>query len=282
MISPAQDASILAQAYIPEHIVGLMAGISGGEPFLTDDYLGFAADDWVILVGYPLTGQFVGEVFARVVAGAVASFRPAHLWFVAPEVPPLMISHCQDRESDCYYTLGPERFEPTPTLKRIVHKASAQLTVSRDRQMERAHQTLIAEFLEREKPGPRIQRLFLAMPEYVPASPTAVVLTAWDRAGEVSAFYVVELAAEASGTYVVGCHSKRHYVVGASDLLFHEMIALAREHEKSYIHLGLGVNQGIRKFKTKWGGVPGLRYEFCAYRREGPRGLLASIVRGWG
>ena len=282
MISPAQDASILAHAYIPEHIVRLMTGISGGEPFLTDDYLGCAAEDWVILVGYPLTGQFAGEAFARVVAAAVTSFRPAHLWFIAPEVPPSLIPLCQDRESDRYYTLGLERFEPTPGLKRIVHKASTHLTVARDRQMSKAHQALIAEFLERERPGPRIQRLFRAMTEYVPASPTAVVLTARDRAGEVSAFYIIELAAEAFATYVVGCHSKRHYVVGASDLLFHEMIALAREHGKGFIQLGLGVNQGIRRFKTKWGGVPGLRYEFCTYRCEGSRGFLASIVRGWG
>jgi len=38
----------------------------------------------------------------------------------------------------------------------------------------------------------------------------------------------VDLEAPGFATYVVGCHSKLHYVVGASDLLFLEMVALAR------------------------------------------------------
>jgi hypothetical protein len=281
MISTTEDEYILTHAYVPEHIVRLMTGVSGGEPFLMDDYLGFAKDNWVILVGYSLTGNPATEGFARVIAGAITAFRPVHLWFIAPAIPPSVIPLCLDRESDHYYTLGRERFELRAGLKRIVHRASKDLTVARDRQMGRGHQELIEEFLEREKPGPRIERLFLSMTEYVPASTTAVVVTARDRAGEVSAFYVVELAAKDFATYVVGCHSKRRYVVGASDLLFHEMIALAREHGKGYIHLGLGVNEGIRRFKEKWGGVQRLRYEFCEYRRKDPLGLLPSIARVW-
>jgi hypothetical protein len=38
---------------------------------------------------------------------------------------------------------------------------------------------------------------------------------------------------------------------------------LAGEKHKEYIHLGLGVNEGIRRFKKKWGGIPFLKYEFC-------------------
>ena len=35
----------------------------------------------------------------------------------------------------------------------------------------------------------------------------------------------------------------------ASDLLFLEMINLAKEHKKDYINLGLGVNEGIKGLK---------------------------------
>jgi hypothetical protein len=41
------------------------------------------------------------------------------------------------------------------------------------------------------------------------------------------------------------------------------MIELTREHGKNTINLGLGVNEGIRRFKEKWGGIPFLDYEFC-------------------
>ena len=281
MISPDEERYILTQAYVPEHIVGLMSGISRGEPFLIGDYLGFAKDNWVILVGYPLAGDFDPEDFGRVIAGTVTSFRPEYLWFVAPEVPPSVAQLCQARESDDYYTLALQQFEPKAHLRRIVNKASKELKVERGREITKEHEELVSEFLGREKPGPRIEKLFLSMAEYVARSNTAVVLTSRDRAGAASAFYVVELAAKRFATYVVGCHSKQHYVVGASDLLFADMIALAREHGKTYIHLGLGVNEGIRRFKEKWGGIPRLRYEFCEYRRRDPLRFLPFASRVW-
>jgi hypothetical protein len=43
------------------------------------------------------------------------------------------------------------------------------------------------------------------------------------------------------------------------------MIKLSYEKEKKTINLGLGVNEGIRRFKKKWGGVPFLNYEFCEF-----------------
>jgi len=270
MISADEERYALAQAYVPEHIVGLMSGISGGEPFLIGDYLGFTRDDWVILVGYPLADSFDPEDFGRVIAGSITSFRPAHLWFIAPEVPPSVAQFCQARESDDYYTLALQRFEPKANLRRMVNKASKDLAVERSREITKDHADLIAEFLEREKPGPRIERLFLSMAQYVAGAATALVLTARDRAGAAAAFYVVELAAKHFATYVVGCHSKRHYAVGASDLLFADMVTLARARGKAYIHLGLGVNEGIRRFKEKWGGVPRLRYEFCEYKKSDP------------
>jgi len=101
------------------------------------------------------------------------------------------------------------------------------------------------------------------MPYYVDRSPSAWVLNARDKNGKLCAFFVVELGAKNFSTYVLGSHSKRYYVSHASDLLFFEMIKLTQEQGKNIIHLGLGVNAGIRRFKEKWGGIPYLNYEFC-------------------
>jgi hypothetical protein len=55
------------------------------------------------------------------------------------------------------------------------------------------------------------------------------------------------------------------------------MMALTREHGKSIIDLGLGVNEGIRRFKEKWGGIPFLKYEFCEHRPRSTK--IASVMR---
>jgi hypothetical protein len=75
---------------------------------------------------------------------------------------------------------------------------------------------------------------------------------------------------------VVGCHSKKNYTPGASDLLCYEMIKMSQEYGKRYIHLGLGVNEGIIRFKKKWGGRPTIRYELCELVLKKPS-LLETI-----
>jgi hypothetical protein len=115
------------------------------------------------------------------------------------------------------------------------------------------------------------------MPQYVGHSSNSVVLNAWDKGSNLAAFYIVDLAARDFSTYVIGCHSKRTYVPGASDLLFFEMMRISMEYDKNYIHLGLGVNKGIRQFKEKWGGKPTHRYEMCELALRKPS-ILDAIM----
>jgi len=263
MITPEQEEYILSRAYVPEHLVGLMGPVSKGEPFLAEDHLGFRRDNWVILVGYPLDGIFLRERCERVVKESLDQFRPEYLWFAGPEIPASLLKTCRERESDQYYRLDLEQPEGKEALKRKAEKAGQELTVERGHGFTADHEKLTGELFKREKLPPRIRELYRAMPEYIRQSSQAWVLDARDKKGRLSAFYVVDSTARDFSTYVLGSHSKKNYVPHASDLLFLEMIRLTREQGKKTIQLGLGVNDGIRRFKEKWGGVPFLNYEFC-------------------
>jgi hypothetical protein len=263
VITPEEEAYILEKAYVPEHIVSLMALISKGDPFLVENHLGLAKDNWLILVGYPLDQRFSLERSEKVIKHALETFQPEILWFIGPEIPASLLNTCQERETDQYYRLDLEKAKVKASLKRAVDNASQELTVERGRSISKEHEILISELLKREKLQPRIRELYRAMPDYVGHSSTAYVLNARDKKGRLSAFYVVDLAARRFATYVLGTHSKRNYVPHASDLLFFEMINFTREHGKHTINLGLGVNAGIKRFKEKWGGIPSLSYEFC-------------------
>jgi hypothetical protein len=277
MITPEEEAYILEKAYVPEHIVNLMALISKGEPFLKKDHLGFAKDNWVILVGYPLDGKFSKERCERILKEIVEIFRPEYLWFIGPEIPASLLDSCKERETDKYYKLDLEETKLKPSLQRMADNASKELTVERSHSISKEHEALVAELLKREKLPPRVRELYRAMPDYVSRSSSAIVLNARDKKGKLCAFYVVELGAKNFTTYVIGTHSKKNYVPHASDLLFLKMIELTREHGKNEINLGLGVNEGIRRFKEKWGGVPFLNYEECEYCPEGIKTI--SMIR---
>ncbi len=268
MISPEEEKYILTKAYIPEHIVSLMTLISKGEPFLIKDYLYFKKDNSLIFIGYPLEKDFSQKELEAALRDVIKRYNPESTWFIAPEMPLSFYKECQISEADEYYKLDLQGLKIKGDLMRVSRKASTEATVERGKAILKEHEELISEFLKLENPPDMIKQLFLSIPEYVNYSSAAVVLNARDKRSNLSAFYVVDLAAKEFTAYVVGCYSRKYYVPHASDLLFLEMINLAKEHKKDYINLGLGVNEGIRRFKVKWGGVPFLKYEFCEHRRK--------------
>jgi len=162
-------------------------------------------------------------------------------------------------------------------VKRNLKKAGRLLTVERAVHMGDAHHQLMQEFIERVSPPWRLKELFFKMPQYVASARHAFVLNAWDSKQTLAAYYVVDFAARNFANYIIGCYSKLNYVLGASDLLLFELIKMSAEYDKGYIHLGLGVNSGIRRFKEKWGARPTLSYEMCELVQKKP--LILEVVR---
>jgi hypothetical protein len=263
MISAEEHTYILEHAYVPEHCVGLITSVSGGEPFLVDDFFVCLKGSWIILIGYPLHNRFTIKKIEAVVSKIRKKFRPDFISLIAPVLPSSFASTCQDSETDVYYTLEARKPIMRSALKRNLKKARRQLRVESSPHMQEAHRELMQEFIERAQPPERVKRLLSKMSEFVAGFDKAFVLNAWDSQNNLCAFYVVDIEARQFSNYIIGCHSKKNYILGASDLLLFELINLSREYDKQYIHLGLGVNAGVRRFKEKWGGVPARRYEMC-------------------
>ena len=280
MITDDQQTYILSKAYVPEHIVSLIMLISKAEPFLLSGCLCYVKGEWLIVIGYPLEGEFDPDHFRSLVEQATAQFNPQSIWMAAPEIPDDYLKSSDEAEHDVYYRFDLDGFNPKRRLMREVNRAMEQLTIERTSNFTKEHGRVVEEFIRKDNPPVRIKELYLSIPHYVAESKTAMLLDARDKKGRLSAFYVVDCAPQQFAAYVVGCHSKKNYVSHASDALFYEMVRVAGEFGKSYINLGLGVNDGIRGFKEKWGGTPYLKYTFCAYRtgRKNIPNLIGSMV----
>lgn len=277
MLTSQEESYILAQAYVPEHVVGLITSLSAGEPFLIEDHFCCRKDDWVILIGYPLQDRFDPENFESVLEKIKSRFKPARISLIAPVLPDCLVSNCRERDSDHYYTLGTQNPVLRSPVKRNLRKAARRLTIERAVRMGNAHQVLMHEFVRNAQPPMRVKNLLFKMPQYVGAAPNAFVLNAWCSNGELAAFYAIDFAAADFANYIIGCYSKQNYVPGASDLLLMELIKTSKEFCKRYIHLGLGVNQGIRRFKEKWGAKPSRNYEMGELTIKKP--LLREAIK---
>jgi len=281
MITPDEEKTVLARAYVPEHSVELMTRISGGEPFLFEDYFCCRTPHGLIVVGYPLEHEFELERFERVLDRMIKFFQPARVSLIAPRAPMSFRAAFVERETDNYYTLQLPAAVPGGPVKRTIRKAREAGTIEQATELTEAHRELTREFVERVNPPPRITELLLRMWDYVGKAKDGLVLNTRDRHGELAAFFVVDFAPKDFATYIIGCHSKRNYLPGASDLLVSETIKLSTELGKRFIHLGIGVNAGIRLFKEKWGGIPTRPYELCELVIKKPS-LLDALLTGIG
>jgi hypothetical protein len=278
MLTPDEENYIQKNAYVPEHLVGLMTYLANGEPFLIDDHFCCRRQDWIIVVGYPLNRDYQETALVSVLEEVKKEFRPTTMWVIAPKLPLTYEQEYRERESDYYFTLTVKAENAAPHLRRKLLRAQNIVEVERSRVTGAEHRKLSQEFIERANPYPRIKELLFKSLDYVGHCEKSLVLNAWNKQNELSAFYVIDLSAQSFSTYVIGCHSKKTYVSGASDLLLYETIRISAEANKSYLHLGLGVNQGVRRFKEKWGGKPTLPYEIAGmtFKRHSPLDLLVS------
>lgn len=271
-------------ARVPEHSPGLMRGLSGGAVHVAGDHLFFHTTDdnggrGLIAIGYPLRGQYDAAAFANAMRTVMVDSKIDSCWCIAPSLPRgerLNVSEA-DSSRDRYWLLPATA--PVPAgLRGPLRKAQAALRVDMTTEFTEGHRKLWEEFVQARTNGmaDNVATLYARTPQLLAcadggASHGVCLLNAWlpdplEGTGgtgkeHLAACLVLDTAPHNFLAYIVGAHSRRHYAPHATDLLFCRMLELARERGKRFIHLGLGVNEGILRFKRKWGAVPGQVYE---------------------
>lgn len=256
-------------ARVPEHSLALMRAMSGGDPFCCGQYLFFASGGWLMAIGYPLRGEYSDESFEAALAQAISRCAASSCYAIGSSLPARLAPRIVD--SDSYYVLSSRA--PIPSrLGNQAKKAAEVLTISETDEFTPGHRRLWSEFLGRTGRGEgapmsdRVRELYARVPQGVGlAGGNLRFLDASDQEGHLVASLLLDFGPDNFVSYILGAHSKKHYVPHAADLLFHELIRIAGERGKRFIHLGLGVNEGILRFKLKWGARKSLPYRFAQW-----------------
>jgi hypothetical protein len=266
MLTISEEDYIRKYAYIPEHITGYVISISRGEPFLFKDYLSYNIKDHLVFIGYPLNKPFQESEMKETLDSAVERFKPDHVALIAPLIT-IPGNRCLKKDSDHYYRLDLSDFRLNQKLRNMITRASRELDIERNKGPQDEHIQLISEFLNSHKVDDDTRYIFERIPEYLTSVPTAWVFSARDKGGKLVAFDIVDFGSRDYAFYMFNFMSLKYRIPGASDLLLNEIIKTAKDEGKPFINLGLGINEGIRFFKEKWGGKPFINYEYCFYQR---------------
>jgi uncharacterized protein YbaP (TraB family) len=265
----SQHDLLLEQAVIPEHSVHFMQAMSGGMPFMVGPFLFLHAENWLLAVGYPIAGiskDPATREFDQALRNAQSMTRAEQCWAISPSLPERLGPHrCSH---DQFFTLTTDTPLPSrPT--RLAQRAASTLQVEESTRFTAAHRRLWAECTSRGAMPDHVRELYARTERVIANCPGLSLLNAWDQDGNLAACLLLDSAPRLFLSYILGAHSRIHPTPYASDLLFLEMIRLAGMRNKKYLHLGLGVNTGIRRFKEKWGAVPTLPYEMAQWRETG-------------
>lgn len=264
-MTSAERDMVLAKATVPEHSVLFMEALSGGEAFLKGPYLFITAADRLLGIGYRLDPAEDPRAFEDALAKAIQQARPKNVSVICPALPKFFKTYRQNQ--DGYYVLPADAPVP-PRLNHFADRAASVLEVESGTKFTPAHRHLWAEFMGRKPLPADVAHLFRRTASVIAKTPDLMLLNGWDKEGHLAACLLVDQAPRQFASYLLGAHSRTHYTPYATDLLFRTMLETARKDQKAYLHLGLGVDEGIRRFKTKWGATAGLNYEMACWQEK--------------
>jgi hypothetical protein len=263
MLNEKERDWIYCHAYLPEHLPDYVGAVSATEPFLLHNYLFFLGKKHLILNGYPLKPS--PESPAQIYDSICKRYQPSTVAVIAPQIW-LPRDQFEKRSTDSYYRIDLPPVKTDPTVAYMVRRAQKELQISQGR-FGREHKKIIKGFLATHPLDREHKFLFKQIPRYLKDSAWAILLEARKNI-DLVAYSILDIGSSNYAFYLFNFRSRKVNVPGASDLLFNEMLRVAQSKGKKAINLGLGINDGIRRFKEKWGGLPFLSYASALIHRE--------------
>ena len=284
MLSQNQLADVSEGAYIPEHLPSYFQKFSKMEPFIEDKFLYYKNEDVISFIGYPLgagelylTNQDMEKIHKEipiVLDRLVEQYKPKEVKIIAPIELSLKGYKIEKAavEKDSYSILDIQNLKIPSKNKNMINRSSRELEINFSRDFSVQNHKLLLEFLKDKRFPDTSSNFYHDIPDYVIYSETAITINAYKinqrTKGEILGYNIVDFSNGDFCFYlfnIIG--NEEDYVPGTSDLLLYEMVQLAREKGKKYINMGLGINEGIKNFKEKWGAKDLISYNFMFYKK---------------
>lgn len=247
---------------IPEHSLRLMTAMAGGNPLLAGNYVFYAADGWMEAIGYPIAGEYDSIAFMEAIEAVKTYTKAEDIYLIAPEIPHDFRSGIL--EQDRFYVLGVNAQIPG-RLSHQAERAALQLKIDETTEFTPDHRRLWTEFLEYKQGAMngRVRELYRKTPKVV--GDKIRLLNARNSEGNLVACLLLDYSPANFTSYILGAHSRKFNIPHAMDLLFMHMLQNAAKEGKKFVNLGLGVNEGILRFKKKWGACASLPFQMAEW-----------------
>lgn len=279
MIGPDHLTRVTSHAVVPEQVVAYVSAVSGARPRMVGPCVGYECGGEFVLAAYPLHDPRDEGAMAEAVEQALQIPGLRRITVIGP-TRPASAPPGSRFEEDRYYAVPVPPPEPASKLRNLLRRASRELTVERGRQWGDDHLHLVQRYLDERRLAPGTRHIFERLPGYLAASPGSLLFSARLADGRLAAFAVGEFASLCTAFFMFCFRDFQLAPPGSTDLLLSDLLDEAGRRGHSLMNLGLGVNEGIRFFKRKWGAIDFLPYVQVTWAPSPPAGALLSRLRG--
>lgn len=252
MIGPDGFAGVSAAAAVPEQVVAYVTAVSGSRPRRIRSCVGYQSGVELVLVGYPIHNPTDEQAMAEAVNEALRIPGLNRITVIGPACPPQVPAGC--RYSEDFYSFVP--VPPPPPgqkLRNLLRRAGRELTVEKNRLWGEGHAALVGRYLEERAFDPGTVHILRNIPKYLTASSGSLIFSARKSCGRLAAFAVGEFSPLRTAFFMFCFRDPTQAPPGSTDLLVSALFDEAGKRGHTRLNLGLGINDGVRFFKRKWG-----------------------------
>jgi hypothetical protein len=252
MIGPDRLDRVSADAVVPEQVIPYVRSVAESQPLMFGTCVGYESGGHLVLIGYPLHDPRDGEAMFQAVELALNIPGLLKITVIGPSRPSQAPERIRSSQ-DGYFVLPVPIPPPKAKLKNLLRRADRELTIEQGRAFDKDHRKLVDLYLSERALTSGTRRIFQQISGYLQASPGSLMVSARTAGGQLAAFAVGEYASLHTAFFMFCFRDPSLAPPGSADLVFSVLLEEAARRGQTRINLGLGVNEGIRFFKGKWG-----------------------------
>ncbi len=252
-------ASLLAKT--PDQLLPYVQAVSDVTSSLMGDYMVHHKNGHYVIVGYALQHTQNIQELGNIIEHISQLPQAEHITLLAEKKPCIsMPNTTMHVVEDAYYFL--------PLPHDITRCKNAYYMYSKNREHihiqkeygEKAwtseHQELMLQYVCRQGVSKEMGSIFQRLGMYCKQVPHACVFSAYDAVNNaLQAFTIADFTSLHTAFYMFAMRAPKAQA-GVADALLHALLCEASERGYTSCNLGLGINDGIRFFKSKWGAKP--------------------------
>lgn len=239
-----------------------------------------------VLVAYPLAGldfwdtpidTIAFQGVADTALGAVLDDMAADDVTVLAPLSPQAIPAGVDGETDEYWFLPLPLPEAPQKVRNMLARAGRECRVTQET-WGAEHAALVAEHDRRHGSGEAERYIHARLSDYLTSSPDVALFAARTMDGKLAGFCIGDFSSLGTAFYMFAFRSLTA-PPGTADLLLAALAAEGEIRGHGLLNLGLGITEGVRFFKKKWGAQALLPYREFAWKRA-DSGRRGAVVKG--